>query len=493
MIGESGSINTADISILNTIPSPTLQEDFSSSAESLLIDFENDQTSIKFTAPDRTFKKITFTQNQNHISYYSRQNITSLPVQYSDLADFDEGVVSTYIEIAKLNKEKPLELSSNFVMSDSPKFNAITHDFSEIEDTITLNDLPETISSLQDISFSGTYQTDIKTSAYIIKPNGFVDEIELQIDSKNDEFTFEYSPDTTGTYIVEIVDTEGLPVLNHPIYVGQYIPLIPDFFDLNKRNEFEKNLDLSNSRIELLDYINQSRQDHGLSNIVLSDELNSLAQAHSQDMADNSYFSHVNLDGETFEDRRINAGVKTTVSENIASDISVTFAHKGLMRSATHRENILNKNWTSVGIGLALNDEGYLLVTEEFSPSEVTQSDITSYKNELFSEINDSRNSQNLNLLTENPSLNSTSEDLNTAAITQEAELTEEIFNTALEEYGIMGTSQAIGRIHPIWTTILDSILEDEAILETNWSNIGIDIQIDSIGKINTILILNNN
>ena len=79
-------------------------------------------------------------------------------------------------------------------------------------------------------------------------------------------------------YIIEINNKEGIATLNHPIYVGNAIPVIPDFFDLNQRTIFTGPVDLGELREDLLDLINETREDLGFQTIELSEELNTLAQ-----------------------------------------------------------------------------------------------------------------------------------------------------------------------------------------------------------------------
>ncbi len=210
-------------------------------------------------------------------------------------------------------------------------------------------------------------------------------------------------------------------------------------------------------------------------------------------MANNDYFSHVNLYNETPDDRRIKMGIKVAVSENIAKDISIPFAHEGLMRSAAHRGNILDPNWTQVGIGITL-DEDILVVVEEFASSENTEDSLPDYSSALLDEINALRTSNGINALTYDQSLESTAKYLNDKDILEGQSLTNELFTEALTVYSVGGSSQTIGRTYNIWSAILNSILTEEeaTLINPGWKRIGINIQIDNTGNIHTILVLNN-
>ena len=76
-----------------------------------------------------------------------------------------------------------------------------------------------------------------------------------------------------------------------------------------------------------------------------------------------NYFGHWNPDGMTANDLRKDYAIAQYVSENIARDVSLPLAEYGLMRSASHRSNILNKEWKRVGFGFSDDgDEGTLFV-----------------------------------------------------------------------------------------------------------------------------------
>lgn len=499
--GTSGTSKAIAISIVPNLPdkndktaTPTTINDFE-------IGFSDDKTFVGFSAPPSTLKKITFIQDSKNVTYYSRQDFDSLTIDYKDFENFDEKNTTYQIQLASISDDKPLQINSDFSNTNSKTFTAIEHSFSDIEDTFNAT-VPELMPSISPINFSGTINAETSTEAYVIKPDGHVDKLALTTTSttstylggttinSSGNFTFNYTPLTNGRYILEINDKFGLPILNHPVYIGGAIPLIPDYLDLNERKFFEGTINLENFRTELLNLINNSRQEHGLNPVELSTEINVVAQNHAQDMANNNYFAHVNLAGQTPDDRRLAAGITTAVGENIAKDTSILFGHHGLMRSAAHRSNILTPSWTRVGLGIA-ETEGHLIIAEEFSTNAVTTSDLVNFKNELYTGINNIRTSP----LTTTTALESASNYLNNKEIIENLELTNQMFTDALNTYSITGNSNAIGRSFNIWSQILDSILTDEASVlnQGTWQSMGADIQLDATGIIHTILILNSN
>ena len=74
------------------------------------------------------------------------------------------------------------------------------------------------------------------------------------------------------------------------------------------------------SQQQIYEIINARRAREGLKTLKLSDPLSEVAQAHSEDMAENQYFDHTNPDGEGPFDRINNAGIDyRSAGENIAA------------------------------------------------------------------------------------------------------------------------------------------------------------------------------
>lgn len=503
--GETGNTKLTPISVLPSIPQITSEESISDSLSSIKADYSQDQTYITFNGDNNLLKRLTIEQGNNSVTYLSRQNDNKIIVNYSDFTNFDEGDVTYFLEEAKISSQTPLTRNSKFIKSNSYTINVVEHSFDSIlADEINASP-PDKISSKKNkISFIGTLKVATQNIGYITKPDGFVDTIELstskgtetyygtEIIPQNSDVQFEYQPSTNGRHIIEIIDKNGLPIINHPVYVGNVLPLIPDFFDLNMRSFFSKTFNLDSLREELLKGINESRKAQGLSSVSLNEDLNGISQSHSNDMVENNFFGHINTQNQSPDERRIAAGIKTPVSENIARDVSIQFAHFGLMRSGSHRQNILNSAWTSVGLGIAEKD-GYLYITEEFSTSAVDPNDLASFKSELLTEINNTRNEKGVTTLSYNDDLESACAYLNEKTIQEKVTLTNEDLSTALNLYNIDGTALYIGRTYNIWQEILTSIIEQEVqtISESSWKKIGIDIQLDEIGNIHTTFMIN--
>lgn len=116
-----------------------------------------------------------------------------------------------------------------------------------------------------------------------------------------------------------------------------------------------------------VELMNADRRANGLSNLTVSSAVTAVARSHAQDMVDRSFFSHTNPDGKTFTDRLKAAGISySAAGENIAMNQSVEAAETSLMNSSGHRANILNSNYTTVGIGVAYDSKGNIYVVQDF-------------------------------------------------------------------------------------------------------------------------------
>ncbi len=118
--------------------------------------------------------------------------------------------------------------------------------------------------------------------------------------------------------------------------------------------------------------LNQKRADNGQKALAWSDELETLARRHSQDMADHKYFAHRGLDGSMVSDRADRSGLKKwrSIGENIAYNRGykdpIEMAVKLWMESNSHRENLLNNDWRESAVGVAVASDGSYYFTQIF-------------------------------------------------------------------------------------------------------------------------------
>lgn len=116
-----------------------------------------------------------------------------------------------------------------------------------------------------------------------------------------------------------------------------------------------------------VELMNADRRANGLSDLKVSSAVTAVARSHAQDMVNRKFFSHSNPDGKTPSDRLKAAGISySAVGENIAENTSVQAAETSFMNSSGHRANILNSNYTTVGIGVAYDSAGNVYVVQDF-------------------------------------------------------------------------------------------------------------------------------
>ena len=118
---------------------------------------------------------------------------------------------------------------------------------------------------------------------------------------------------------------------------------------------------------QLFDLVNEERAKIGLTTLIWDDRLVPVARAHSQEMFRHKYFSHESpVAGSPF-DRLKAAGITyTRAGENLAYAQSVAIAHRALMDSPGHRENILRPEFTRIGIGVISAGAYGRMVTQLF-------------------------------------------------------------------------------------------------------------------------------
>lgn len=183
---------------------------------------------------------------------------------------------------------------------------------------------------------------------------------------------FNYQINSEGEYDVYQID-------------GNYVTI---FYDIHKGDEItaiqliDKDLEATKNTLytpgsealkegfeyQLFDLTNATRINHDLPALEWDEDVRGTARKHSTDMANNQFFNHTNLQGQSPFDRMKEDNIAfTSAGENLASgQFSSVFAHQGLMNSKGHRENILHNSFTALGIGVDFNDNNQPFYTEKF-------------------------------------------------------------------------------------------------------------------------------
>jgi uncharacterized protein YkwD len=123
---------------------------------------------------------------------------------------------------------------------------------------------------------------------------------------------------------------------------------------------------------DAFDLINKIRNDAGLESLIWNEQLANLARLHSQDMAEQKFFSHRGSDGSMVDNRADKLGLMnwSAIGENIAFlrgyDDAPKFAVERWMESPRHKENLLDKRWKETGMGVAILPDGTFYFTQVF-------------------------------------------------------------------------------------------------------------------------------
>jgi uncharacterized protein YkwD len=144
-------------------------------------------------------------------------------------------------------------------------------------------------------------------------------------------------------------------------------PRIPQQdFDANRMADLEK---------QMWVLVNQDRSNPatfaerggGAQPLKWNETLAAVARAHSRNMVEQRFFSHVGSDGRTYQMRIDQAGIPWLAGgENIAKWDTVGGAEATFMGGPDHRYNILNALYTDVGIGIVQGPDGNLYITQDF-------------------------------------------------------------------------------------------------------------------------------
>ncbi|MFK0230318.1 CAP domain-containing protein [Streptomyces sp. NPDC090303] len=110
---------------------------------------------------------------------------------------------------------------------------------------------------------------------------------------------------------------------------------------------------------EVVRLVNDERAKVGCSPVRADAKLASLAGAFSADMAARGFFDHTDPDGDTPWVRAEQAGVTGMGGENIArGQVDAAAVMASWMNSDGHRANILNCDFTTLGVGVVFGDGG---------------------------------------------------------------------------------------------------------------------------------------
>jgi cysteine-rich secretory family protein len=107
--------------------------------------------------------------------------------------------------------------------------------------------------------------------------------------------------------------------------------------------------------------INRERANAGRPSLTSKSDLTDIARRHSRRMARDKTIYHNNNLGNEIPGRWYAAG------ENVGMGPDCPSIHAAFMGSPGHRSNIIDRDYNQVGVGVALDENGTVYVTEDFA------------------------------------------------------------------------------------------------------------------------------
>lgn len=129
----------------------------------------------------------------------------------------------------------------------------------------------------------------------------------------------------------------------------------------------------SRGESEVFQRVNQERLRARLGGLAWDDGLAKLAREYSRQMAREGFFDHFDSEGRDVLDRAESARLKkwSSIGENLffcdEHPYFASTAIRGWMKSRTHRDNILARDWTATGVGIATARDGGIFITQVFT------------------------------------------------------------------------------------------------------------------------------
>jgi len=235
-----------------------------------------------------------------------------------------------------------------------------------MESRVTITPMPRRLKSGQEATLSARPGQGISGLRMVVAdPKGKITTTPLKNGSAH------FACMNRGVYQVELTGEAeyGVEVLaNFPVYCNADPPT-------EVRYALTTGADQTVEGVErdILQRTNAIRLKRGLPVFRPNLQLAGIARAHSTDMRDNSFVGHVSPITGTPSDRLRKAGLTHLLSrENVARGYSVEEIMTGLMDSPAHRENLLSRDITEVGVGVAVDRSStppVLLVTQDFIKS----------------------------------------------------------------------------------------------------------------------------
>lgn len=330
---------------------------------------------------------ITFSQGGYSVQFLLSNYETSFKVPYDKFWAFNVGPTDVQISQAFSSNESGNSRTSDFSAPFNIIFNATNHNYAIVKSSSQFAPIPLRVLTGV-VRVVGPAGIQLQNTVILQTPSKSF--IEYKIDSNSNSPYIEkgYPVNLTitlnepGVYILEVNDAGGEALVNIPLYNGDIYPLVPDFLDLTPSYIDLAALNqpslIEDRRSLVLGMLNSIRSHYGVGNLYLDKNLNAVAQNYSAVMIQSNFISHIDLQGNTPSQRAAAGGILEAVGENLAMNNNLTQAQLMLQRSPVHLQNMVNPDWTRVGLGIAQNGNKFYFLTQLFSSRDMTLNPLSS-------------------------------------------------------------------------------------------------------------------
>lgn len=241
------------------------------------------------------------------------------------------------------------------------------------ENNITVEALPRILPSRGHTTIAGRVRPGFQSPEVVVTPpQGAV--VRLPVQGLGGNFSARLECNAgDGSYQVEVnaEDRRGPTVLaNFPLYCGV---MPPATLELAAVPTAAGGRDPMAIERQILDLMDRDRAAAGLPRLQRDPRLAEVARAYSREMAESGEIAHLSPRTGSVVDRVRRAGISpapTVIAENVGRDYTADGIEHGFMASPGHRDNLLSRAVTHVGVGVALGqpegDTVPIFVTQVF-------------------------------------------------------------------------------------------------------------------------------
>lgn len=233
--------------------------------------------------------------------------------------------------------------------------------FAVTKKTVFLNPFPKNVFRPTGLLLSGKVKEGYENPSILFSnPDGKTISTDLSKDeSGNFEIELPFESKKPGTYIVELeVEGERGPEVGALFSVNY----MAEGFYPGVEPEAQKSGivpdGVTSSKNLLLTWVNQERTKRELNPLIEDPRLTALAQRRAERMLTEGRARHLDIQGFDAADEAESKGIEfKRLGENLAFNPDLYQAHKSLMESPSHRQNILAPYYTHIGLGIAIKEE----------------------------------------------------------------------------------------------------------------------------------------